>query len=302
MGGTAAIIGAVVGAATSDDPLEGAIVGGGLGWAGGTYGPGAWESLSGAAAGGAGAVEAYTPGYFGETVLSAPAWGGTAATGAGGTFLGPGGAAGALAGEAAGGFSLIPPATSGFSLLPPGALDTLGTGAGGILSGVAGGGGVSPLGGFGPVSTALTLGSGVVGLRQAEAVRKAAEKAGQRSDPFGQYRGQYAQQLSALTANPALIEQQPGYQYGLRQAEQGLTRQLARGGFMGSGQGLLAAADLPQRYATQYLNQEQARLAQLAGADIRPDTSSYMQGEIGASQLMGQSLATLGYGASRMGW
>lgn len=145
-----------------------------------------------------------------------------------------------------------------------------------------GGSPASPSGGSGLFGTGLSgrnllsIGSGLYALQQAEALKKA-------SDPFGQYRGQYGEQLAALERNPASITTRPGYQAGL----QAVQRAGAAQGYNGSGN---MAASLA-KYGGDFYQQEAARLAYLAGGSQTPGAGQYA-----GAQLAGQGLASIGYG------
>ena len=157
--------------------------------------------------------------------------------------------------------------------------------------------GISALGGstgampWGSPGNLLTMGSGIYGLINAEQLKKQASLLQQQADPFGQYRSQYAGQLSALEANPSSITTLPGYQAGM----DAVTRSMGSQGYQGSGN--MAAA--LQQYGGNFYNQEVQTLSGLAGANLNPAAAGQLAltGTLGANQLTGQSLASLGYGA-----
>lgn len=144
-------------------------------------------------------------------------------------------------------------------------------------------------GGFG-VNNLLSLASGVYGLTQSEKQKKLAQAAAARADPFGPYRAQYAQEMSALSADPSKIFTMPGYKAG----EQAVERRMAANGYLGSGN--MAAA--LQKYGGDFFQQEMARLAGPAGANLNPGTAAQleMQGTSNAIELASRSLASIGYG------
>jgi hypothetical protein len=92
------------------------------------------------------------------------------------------------------------------------------------------------------------------------------QQMGQNADPFAPYRGGYAQQLQQLMANPSSVTSLPGYQAGLGQAEQTLTRQSASQGLTGSGTTAAALANLGANYQGQFFQQQLQNLSGLAGA------------------------------------
>ncbi len=144
--------------------------------------------------------------------------------------------------------------------------------------------------GMSPAMSLLSLGSGFYGMNQAKKLRQDANKAFERSDPFGPYRAQYANELAALRANPNNVTKLPGYKAGLDAVE----RKMASQGYVGSGNMMLALHD----YGGKAYDAEVGRLAELAGANMRPDAGALIGGRTGAAQLDSQSLAALGFGAA----
>lgn len=146
-----------------------------------------------------------------------------------------------------------------------------------------GGFGASALGGSG-IGSALSIGSSLYGLSEAEKLKKLSAGLGAQADPFGPYRQQYAQQLSALSANPSLITKQPGYQAGIEAVQ----RTMAAGGYTGSGNEMAALA----KYGGDFYNQTADRYASLAGAQFNPAAGAQLNltGNIAADQLEGNAL------------
>lgn len=149
-----------------------------------------------------------------------------------------------------------------------------------------GGGGLGGRGGF----NLFDAGRGLYGMYQSRQMSDLAAQYAKQADPFGPYRDQYAQQLSALSANPSLITSMPGYQAGLDAVQ----RSLAAQGYQGSGN-MMAAL---QQYGQQAYQQEMSRLASLAGAGFAPSSGATigLQGALGASDILGSSLYSLGQG------
>ena len=177
--------------------------------------------------------------------------------------------------------------------------------AGGGAAGLVGGPGSGPgTGGvFGPLSTGMTFGSGVLGLLESRRMRELAERAmnaqPQVIDPMGYGpRADFLAQLQALMADPSKITSMPGYAAGLK----GVERTMASQGYLGSGNMAVAAAN----YGGGRFNDEIARLATLAGVGqplsvSRPDVGAAIQGQSAASQLLSRAMATFGYGARQLG-
>lgn len=204
-------------------------------------------------------------------VVSAVA-GGVASSAAGGSF-GQGAKMGAIGG-----------AVSGFAgLAGVGA----GAGSGGATGGLLGG----TSGGLGSAA------STAIGIYQAQQMQSMAKQAFKGSDPFGPYRSQYADQLSALSANPALLKNMPSYQWGMDQGTQAVSRRMAASGYAGSGNEAIELMKFGQGYAGQMLTGEQARLATLAGANIAPNYGPGLQGYAMGMDQWGRVLANMGYGA-----
>ena len=153
---------------------------------------------------------------------------------------------------------------------------------GSVLGGSGGGGigSVLGMGGGGGGGLLSTIG-GIESIMQGVGMMGASKNA----DPYGPYRANAASQLSSLSSDPSSIMKNPGYQFGMQQGEQALTRSLASGGYLGSGNAAIALEQYGQTYAGQMLSQEQARLANLAGANQSP-----AQG------------AVAGAGMNNMGW
>lgn len=142
----------------------------------------------------------------------------------------------------------------------------------------------------GPFSTALNIGSGLYGLSQAQKLRSIASQAAATQDPFAAQRAQYGQKLNDLYANPSNVQALPGYQAGI----DAVTRKMASQGYLGSGNMMAALQD----YGGNAFNAEAARLSGLAGAGFAPTGGQVrVAGNVGANNLAGISLASLGYGA-----
>lgn len=145
------------------------------------------------------------------------------------------------------------------------------------------------------IGRGVDTGTGLYGLLQARRMQKLAQMRAQAMDPFAAQRAQFAQQLQALMANPASIENTPGWQAG----SLALQRAGAAQGLTGSGQ---MAASL-QKYGGDFYNNTVNQLAGLAGANINPAAASdmAMQGSVNSTNLIGQSLGRIARGVSGFG-
>ena len=140
---------------------------------------------------------------------------------------------------------------------------------GGILGQAATGIGsaVGSLGGFGNIANVAGGLLGAYGNSQSgKEASEAARQAIQVADPFAPYRGQYASALSGLYNNPWQIANSPGYQFRLAQGLEGINRNAAAAGYLGSGNRLMEMMRYGQDYGSQEFDKEIARLSGLSGA------------------------------------
>ena len=106
------------------------------------------------------------------------------------------------------------------------------------------------------------------------------------ANPFGQYRGQYAQQLSDLYKDPSSLVNTPGYKFRLSQGA-GIIGGKNGAEQSGYGNEFRAMQDYAQGLASTEFDNEVKRLSGLAGANIGPEAS--VQGQIGlANAAVGQ--------------
>ena len=234
------------------------VIAGGTGWGGGALGAeglsASMASLNGmalpaapaltGAAGGAGVAAGAGAGINGYLTTGA-----VEGSTLGSSFTGAGGSAGAVGSGSSASW-----------------LQQLGQGASSFFGGGTGGG----------LRSAFDIVSGIYGLKLAGDARKA-------SDPFGQYRGAYGNQLAQLEANPSTITGRPGWQAGM----EAIQRNNAARGYAGSGNEMAVMS----RYGGEFFNNEAQRLAGLAGAGAAPGA-----GQFPAANLTGQGLASIGYG------
>lgn len=160
------------------------------------------------------------------------------------------------------------------------------------------GGGI--FGSFG-LGDALNIGSGGYGLLEALKLKKLA---GQRPTPIPGSVPTSATaadtRLTGLINDPASIKNDPGYQFGLDQGTQTVMRQMAAMGLTGSGNEMIALQKWGTDYATGFLNQQEQNLSRLAAGNVPQFSSPNIQGETGALDLAGKSLASLGYGVNKL--
>lgn len=168
-------------------------------------------------------------------------------------------------------------------------------GGAGIAPGESGG---MPIGlpGFGgggdPLSALMSFGSGLFGLNRSKKQDELQRQMVERSDPFGPQRAQYAARLNSLYANPSQVENLPGYKAGLDAVE----RKMASQGYLGSGNMMLALHD----YGGRMFDNEAARLAELAGAGMRPDVGGIAKINENATDTANKSLGSLGFGLKQL--
>lgn len=141
-------------------------------------------------------------------------------------------------------------------------------------------------------SPAMSVLSGINGLTQAQKLKKLAELAAKRSDPFGASggRGVADEQLQALLRDPSgAAANDPAYKLRIQAAQRAMAP-------MGQNSGAMAVAAAGA--STDWYNQRLQQLGGLAGAGFNPGTgeSLNLQGQMGASDLMSRSLASVGFG------
>jgi hypothetical protein len=139
------------------------------------------------------------------------------------------------------------------------------------------------------------LGASIYGLTQSAGLSGDASKVLAESNPFGQYRPIYGQQLLSLMQDPSSIAKQPGYQFLMDQGTQAAQRAAYAPGGVGAGGQL--SADLMkygQGLADQFYQQQISELSYLAGAGISPaNPAQALQGKGGAATSLGSSIAGL---------
>lgn len=141
----------------------------------------------------------------------------------------------------------------------------------------------------------ISLLSSLYGLYSSNQQQQTAKDLLAKSDPFGPYRAQYAQQLSGLMSDPSSITKDPGYQFQYDQGLQAVNRSMAAQGFLGSGNMGTALTKYGQDYATNYLGQKEQFLSGLAGANIAPNFNAGVQMNNMGLNTANSSLASLGY-------
>ena len=113
---------------------------------------------------------------------------------------------------------------------------------------------------------------------------------------------QYATQLSQLMANPSSVTSLPGYSFNFNQGADAVSREMAAGGFLNSGNEATALTQYGQGMAMSTYNQQAQLLAQLAGFNAPAygsNSSSSASAATGASNSSfnqtGSLLASLGF-------
>jgi hypothetical protein len=294
-----AAIGAGVAAATGGNALQGALMGGTVGFGGAELAGAAgltggvtsaavstadstavgmgYTSAADAIANSGGAITAETLGLPAGTSLAQLA----AATGsASAGFLGTDAGAEALAGAGINPATGLPWQSTG-SGLAAGAGQTVSPSTGGLSSLLAGAG-----------SSGSTTGliGGLGNIAQGAMALSTAGKLGQlqkQSAPMSQYQPALASQLYGLLSNPNTVTTTPGYQFNLQQGLQAQQASQAAKGNLVSGGALLQANQYGQQYAQSSLAQQEAMLANLA-------SQAPSQATTAANLLGSQQSATVG--------
>lgn len=118
-------------------------------------------------------------------------------------------------------------------------------------------------------------------------------------DPLGYGpRAEHLARLTALSRDPSLLEQSPGYDAAMR----GVERRMASQGYLGSGNMMRALA----KSSGDFYNQEIARLNTLAGGNmpltaLRPDMTAAIAALNARASMRGAGLATAGFGLASLG-
>jgi hypothetical protein len=148
---------------------------------------------------------------------------------------------------------------------------------------------------FGGLKDLAGIGSSLYGIYQGIQQQNQASDALKASDPFGPYRAAYAEQLKALMDNPSSIMEDPGYKFQRDQGEQALVRNMAAGGYLGSGNLGVALTKYGEDYASNAYNARLSQLSTLAGAGISPNAGPALAANNMGIETMASSLASLGY-------
>lgn len=143
---------------------------------------------------------------------------------------------------------------------------------------------------LGPISSLMSIGSGIYGMSQASQMQDLAKQLAQSG---GQYAPGYAAQLNALMKNPSSITSMPGYEAGM----DAVTRSMAAQGYQGSGN----MATALQKYGGDFFNNQVAQLQGLAQGGAQ-QTGAAISGLNMANQSASGALAALGYGAAGLGF
>jgi hypothetical protein len=121
----------------------------------------------------------------------------------------------------------------------------------------------SAVNGWGWVVPLISAAATYLGAKeQASATRHAADRA----DPFYGERFQYMDKLRELQANPASVQNLPGYQFQLNQGLEAVSRKFSAQGMGRSGNVLAGLTEYGQGLASQFYDREVNRLMTLSGA------------------------------------
>lgn len=125
-------------------------------------------------------------------------------------------------------------------------------------------------------------------LSGGSSMQSAGQNAIAASDPFGAYRGTYANKLNAFMANPATAMNDPALQAQMNLGMQGVNRSMAAQGFLGSGNQATALYNYGMGQAQSWEQQQQQFLAMLAGAGVVPNATGAGLNAMGAGYGMQQ--------------
>lgn len=144
---------------------------------------------------------------------------------------------------------------------------------------------------------AMSIGSGLYGMSQAEAMRKQALLSQNRSAPWQASGGMGLadQQLQQLMQNPGQVaSQDPAYALRMQGAQRAASQ-------YGQDSGAMSVAGA--NASTDWYNQRLQQLGGLAGAGVNPAGGQQvsLQGTEAANKLASSSLGSIGYGATSLG-
>lgn len=158
----------------------------------------------------------------------------------------------------------------------------------------AAGGGSSLMGAMNLIGTGASIYSSLKGSGKQS--KLANQQAAIAQAQWG-YQKQYADMLQGLMKDPSSILKQPGYEFGMQQGIQALTRGMAATGYTGSGNEMIALQQYGQQYAADWLLKQEQLLGQLSGlmgANPIGGLGSSAAGQLAATQLTGQGLGEFG--------
>lgn len=156
--------------------------------------------------------------------------------------------------------------------------------------------GVSLVGALAIGSAAVSAGVGIANSMSANAnANRANDRA---ATTFTEQQG-YAQQLSALMADPSSVTKLPGYDFNKQQGEQSIARGMGSQGLAGSGNEAIALDKYGSGYADSAYSTQANLLAGLSGLQTATSPDSYAR--TGAS-AQGQSFAQLSSALAGLGY
>lgn len=142
---------------------------------------------------------------------------------------------------------------------------------------------------FGDIlNTAGTLYGAYSGFSAANSQNNAGKASAKIAGEQWGYQKGFADMLTSLMKDPSSITKQPGYQFGMDQGIQALTRGMAATGYTGSGNEMIALQQYGQQYASQWLLQQEQLLANISGiASYNPSG-----GNVNAANIAGAANTT----------
>lgn len=145
------------------------------------------------------------------------------------------------------------------------------------------------------VSVAIGVAGVATSAYGAYSQKKAADKAGKASDPFGRYRRYYGDMLQGFMEDPSKWLEDPIFTSAEGRGLQAVQRKMASSGHTTSGNMATALLDYSRSFALDYLTNQEQFLAMLAGAPTVPNAMpASLQAGAGAWDSLGNAMFQLG--------
>lgn len=116
--------------------------------------------------------------------------------------------------------------------------------------------------------------------------------------PFSQSRPVFEQMLMKLMQDPSTVKNDPGFQFGLDQGLDAVSRKMSSEGFSGSGNEAIELQKFGQGYSEQFMTQQEQFLAYLAGAGVNPNPQPAINAQNNANQQSQNNPLGFGSGGS----